>query len=83
MKQIKEKEEVNAQRETQSRDVERVESSLTHMSMLARFHNTAAIDTIHTLSLLTSRCSKLFCHRIMIDRIAAMLNYFLLKLVLT
>lgn len=83
MRQIREKEEENQQRETpsQSRDRDRAESSLAHMSMLARFHNTAAVDTIHTLSLLTSACSNLFCHPIMIDRIVAMLNYFLLKLV--
>ena len=83
MKQIREKEDERQRWATPltGRELQQFESNLSHMTMLARFHNSAAVDTTHTLALLTSSCSQLFCHSIMVDRICAMLNYFLLKLV--
>ena len=83
MKQIKEKEAERDSRQPplRGRELQQFEANLQHMTQLARFHNVAAVDTTHTLALLTSQCHKLFCHSIMVDRISAMLNYFLLKLV--
>lgn len=83
MKQIREKEDERDGWTTPlvGRELQQFDSNLSHMAMLARFHNAAAVDTTHTLALLTSRCADLFCHSIMVDRISAMLNYFLLKLV--
>ena len=83
MKQIREKEDERDNWSTPltGHELQQFEGNLSHMSMLARFHNSAAVDTTHTLALLTSKCSQLFCHSIMVDRICAMLNYFLVKLV--
>lgn len=49
--------------------------------MLARFDNILGRDTINNLKLLTTEIKTTFCHNSMVDRIAAMLNYFLLNLV--
>lgn len=49
--------------------------------MMARFDNILGRDTINTLKLLTTEIKSIFCHNSMVDRIAAMLNYFLLNLV--
>ncbi|CAH0547613.1 unnamed protein product [Brassicogethes aeneus] len=54
---------------------------LQHVGMLARFDNILGRDTIQTLVKLTSKIQKVFTHTTMVDRIAAMLNYFLLSLV--
>lgn len=54
---------------------------LSHIGNLARFNNILGKDTIHTLEKLTSRITIVFTHSTMVDRIAAMLNYFLLNLV--
>ncbi|KAH8305399.1 hypothetical protein KR018_001763 [Drosophila ironensis] len=56
-------------------------TNLHHLGMLARFDNILGRDTINTLKLLTSEIKSIFCHNSMVDRIAAMLNYFLLHLV--
>ncbi|XP_067950362.1 ubiquitin conjugation factor E4 A-like [Watersipora subatra] len=82
MKQIREKE---SERDSSSstlrgRELEQFEADLAQIINISRFYNSAAVDTTHTLALLTSNCSELFCHSIMVDRICAMLNYFLLML---
>lgn len=55
--------------------------NLEHVGMIARFDNILGQHTISTLERLTSEIKSVFCHPTMIDRIAAMLNYFLLNLV--
>jgi ubiquitin conjugation factor E4 A len=57
------------------------EAGYRHMSMLARFHNIMGNETIHALVLITSEIRSIFTNNVMVDRIAAMLNYFLLHLV--
>lgn len=54
---------------------------LQHIGMIARFNNILGKDTIRTLVNLTSEITIVFTHSTMVDRVAAMLNYFLLKLV--
>ncbi|EDW77401.1 uncharacterized protein Dwil_GK18107 [Drosophila willistoni] len=56
-------------------------SNLRHLGMLARFDNILGRDTINILKLLTTEIKSIFCHNSMVDRIASMLNYFLLHLV--
>ncbi|KAG5887926.1 hypothetical protein JTB14_003022 [Gonioctena quinquepunctata] len=56
-------------------------SYLHQIGSLARFDNILGKDTIATLEKLTSRISIVFTHSTMVDRIASMLNYFLLNLV--
>ncbi|XP_017069952.2 ubiquitin conjugation factor E4 A [Drosophila eugracilis] len=56
-------------------------TNLQHLGMLARFDNILGRDTINILKLLTTEIRSIFCHNSMVDRIAAMLNYFLLHLV--
>uniref|UniRef100_A0A224ZB65 Ubiquitin conjugation factor E4 A n=1 Tax=Rhipicephalus zambeziensis TaxID=60191 RepID=A0A224ZB65_9ACAR len=57
------------------------EANLQHLGMLAHFHNVMGTETIRTLARLTAEVSSIFCHPTMVDRIATMLNYFLLHLV--
>lgn len=57
------------------------EANMQHLGMLAHFHNVMGTETIRTLAWLTSEIKSLFCHPTMVDRIATMLNYFLLHLV--
>ncbi|KAK5639980.1 hypothetical protein RI129_010791 [Pyrocoelia pectoralis] len=54
---------------------------LQHTGMFARFDNILGKDTIRTLEYLTSEIKIVFTHSTMVDRVAAMLNYFLLNLV--
>lgn len=49
--------------------------------MAARFDNILGRDTIRTLEHLTSKITIVFTHATMVDRVAAMLNYFLFNLV--
>lgn len=56
-------------------------SYMHHIGMMARFDNVLGKDTITTLEKLTSKISAVFTHPTMVDRVAAMLNYFLLNLV--
>ncbi|XP_068633346.1 ubiquitin conjugation factor E4 A isoform X2 [Battus philenor] len=56
-------------------------TNLSHVGMLARFDNILGRDTIHTLVRLTAHAPYVFCHPTLVDRIASMLNYFLLHLV--
>jgi hypothetical protein len=58
-----------------------MESSLKHMIMLAKFHNFMSMKTIQTIKMLTSHIKNIFCHDILVDRVATMLNDFLLHLV--
>jgi len=84
MSQIKEKQEAHDGGEWAAlapRARQEVEGSFRHMSMLARFHNIMGNETISTLQLITSEIQSVFTLSVMIDRIAAMLNYFLLHLV--
>uniref|UniRef100_A0AAG5CRW5 Ubiquitin conjugation factor E4 A n=1 Tax=Anopheles atroparvus TaxID=41427 RepID=A0AAG5CRW5_ANOAO len=55
-------------------------ANLRNLGMLARFDNILGRDTINILQLLTSETRSIFCHSSMVDRVAAMLNYFLLNL---
>lgn len=55
--------------------------NLEHLGMMAKFDNILGKDTINILKLLTSEINGTFCDPSMVDRVAAMLNYFLLNLV--
>lgn len=57
------------------------EASYQHTVMLARFHNMMGRETIRTLEMITAGIRAVFVHSTMVDRVAAMLNYFLLHLV--
>lgn len=57
------------------------ETNFRHTGMLARFHNVMGKQTINTLHFLTTEVVSIFVHPTMVERIAAMLNYFLLHLV--
>lgn len=56
-------------------------SGLKHMIMLAKFHNFMSTKTMGTLRMLTGEIKSIFCHSILVDRVATMLNDFLLHLV--
>lgn len=58
-----------------------VESNLRQIGMMARYHNVMGNMTILSLEMITREIKTIFCHSVMVDRIAAMLNYFLKKLV--
>ena len=51
------------------------------MGRLARYHNIMGKETIEMLDRLSAKISAVFTHPTMVDRIAAMLNYFLKHLV--
>jgi ubiquitin conjugation factor E4 A len=46
-----------------------------------RFDNILGKETIHTLEYMSSEVRSVLCHSTMVDRVAAMLNYFLYHLV--
>ena len=86
MQQIKEKQaekESGAWERLELQQRQETERDFRHMTMLARFHNLMANDSIHSLELLTRENKEIFTHKVMVDRIVAMLNYFLLHLVST
>lgn len=56
-------------------------ANLQHVGSLTRTYNILGRDTINTLKLLTSEVPEIFCHTTIVDRVAGMLNYFLLHLV--
>ena len=60
---------------------QRTENDFRHMGMIARFHNIMGNETIRVLGMLTSHIHNVFMHDVMVDRLAAMLNYFLKHLV--
>lgn len=57
------------------------ERSYQNMMLLARFHNTLGSHTIQILIRLTKEIPQMFTHSTLVDRMAAMLNYFLSTLV--
>ncbi|XP_034241422.1 ubiquitin conjugation factor E4 A [Thrips palmi] len=57
------------------------EGQLMHIGMLARFDNILGKETIHTLQYITTEVTSIFCDPSLVNRIAAMLNYFLTHLV--
>ena len=57
------------------------EAQLSHIGRLARYHNIMGTETIQMLVKLTGAIKAVFTHPTMVDRIAAMLNYFLKNLV--
>lgn len=56
------------------------EASFRHMGNLARFHCLLGANTISRLNRLSQQIRALLTHQLLVDRIAAMLNYFLLRL---
>ena len=84
MTQIREKQEQRESVEWQGLPANQraeAENGYRHMSMLARFHNIMGNETIHALEMITTEIQSIFTNTVMVDRIAAMLNYFLLHLV--
>lgn len=57
------------------------ERSFQNMMLLARFHNNLGSHTIQILIRLTKEIPQMFTHSTLVDRMAAMLNYFLSTLV--
>ena len=57
------------------------EANLKHMIMLAKFHNFMSTKTIQIIKMLTSQIKSIFCDEVLVDRIATMLNDFMLHLV--
>ncbi|KAF8767445.1 Ubiquitin conjugation factor E4 A like protein [Argiope bruennichi] len=57
------------------------EGNFHHMGLLAKFHNVMSNETINTIQWLTTEIKSIFCHPTIVERITAMLNYFLLNLV--
>lgn len=58
-----------------------VAQNLRHMGMLARYHNVMSKETIHALMFITEDIKSVFMNPVLVDRITAMLNYFLVHLV--
>lgn len=56
-------------------------NNMRHLGMITRFDNILGKDTINILVYLTTEIKGIFSHSSMVDRVAAMLNYFLLNLV--
>ncbi|XP_076443993.1 ubiquitin conjugation factor E4 A-like [Babylonia areolata] len=84
MSQIKTKQlerESGAWRDLPSEQQQEQMGLLRQLGMMARYHNVMANHTIHALQLLTSHITSIFWHPTFVDRIAAMLNYFLCRLV--
>ena len=84
MKQLKEKQQVKEGPEwgnMNQRQQQEFESNLRQIGMIARYHNVMGRYTIHSLELITREIKTTFCHAMMVDRIAGMLNYFLVHLV--
>lgn len=84
MGQIKEKQEERDQgawNDLPAQQRQETEMNFRHLSMLARFHNIMGNETIHSLELITQEIKSIFIHQVMVDRMTAMLNYFLLHLV--
>ncbi|KAJ6222756.1 hypothetical protein RDWZM_001301 [Blomia tropicalis] len=57
------------------------EANFIHLGRLAKFHNFIGRDTIATLTTITDYVKSFFSHKILVDRMASMLNYFLHHLV--
>ncbi|ESO87173.1 hypothetical protein LOTGIDRAFT_210561 [Lottia gigantea] len=84
MMQIKEKQQEKERGDwenLESRQRQQTEQNFQLLGNIARYHNVMANYTIHSLELLTREIKSIFCNNTMVDRIAAMLNYFLVHLV--
>ena len=57
------------------------EANFIHLGRLAKFHNFIGRDTIATLTTITQYVKSFFSHKVLVDRMASMLNYFLHHLV--
>ena len=68
-----------AQLSTEERS--RVENEFRHMGMIARFHNVMGVETVRVLGMITEHIRAIFLHDILVERLASMLNYFLVHLV--
>ncbi|KAK3863322.1 hypothetical protein Pcinc_030892 [Petrolisthes cinctipes] len=84
---LKKLREIEQQREssewTNLTPLERSERERNHQSMtsLARYHNLLGSHTMQTLIKLTKEIPQFFTHSLLVDRMAAMMNYFLASLV--
>jgi ubiquitin conjugation factor E4 A len=58
-----------------------IETQLKQMIQMAKFFNFMSLKTIQTLRMLTSEIKSIFCSEALADRVATMLNDFLLHLV--
>uniref|UniRef100_A0A1B6C5Z5 Ubiquitin conjugation factor E4 A n=1 Tax=Clastoptera arizonana TaxID=38151 RepID=A0A1B6C5Z5_9HEMI len=72
---------LQAERDSGEQNTESNETTFQQTGNLARLYNILGKENIETLEYLTSETQSLFCHPTLVDRIAAMLNYFLLHLV--
>jgi ubiquitin conjugation factor E4 A len=74
---------ITQQAQASAHERSQIDANLKHMIMLAKFHNLMSLKTIKSFKLLTTSrvINILFCNNVLIDRIAAMLNDFLLHLV--
>lgn len=57
------------------------QGTLQNVALIGRYRNVMANHTIYTLELIARDDRAIFCHDVMVDRIAGMLNYFLQHLV--
>lgn len=57
------------------------ETELRNLAMMGRYRNIMANHTIYTMEIIAREIRDIFCHDVMVDRIAGMLNYFLQHLV--
>ena len=86
MKQIREKEQERERGDWSklpAKQLRERESGLQHLGLMGRHRNILANHTIYTMEIITREIRAIFCHDIMVDRIAGMLNYFLKHLVTT
>lgn len=84
MKQIREKEQERERGDWSkltAKQLRERESGLQHLGLMGRHRNILANHTIYTMEIITREIRAIFCHDIMVDRIAGMLNYFLKHLV--
>lgn len=84
MKQLKEKESEKEGDAWQTMTLEErymFEEDMSQIGRMARAHNMMGNMTILSLEMITREIKTIFCHEMMVDRIASMLNYFLLHLV--
>lgn len=58
-----------------------LQRNLTNLTRQTAIYNTLSKETISMLVLITTEIKDIFCHASMVERIGAMLNYFLLNLV--
>ncbi|XP_038065651.1 ubiquitin conjugation factor E4 A-like isoform X3 [Patiria miniata] len=84
LKQIKEMQHQRDSGEWRSlrpQDLQQRESTLRTNGSIARFFNVMSNESMNILNFITSEIKTIFVHPVMVDRVAAMFNDFLLKLV--